>query len=270
MALFVAGLFAAPWAEATLRSWFPNWMPTEEVTASPVSAEVLALGERVAALERRTTITERGSADLSADVRRVLDGEASRDAELRTLSDRVVALSGEIDAVSAQIAPAVDTSALAARIAELESRPRAVASEQPAIDPERLLALEAQVAALATERDALSASLSALADRRSGAAATQSGLALSLAALARPLHDGSPFEAEFASVQQRVESSDATLQRAATPYLDALAAHRTTGIETRAALQRGLTQPCGVRFRSNRTEMSRVGPTGFGTASPTL
>lgn len=238
--VFIAGLFAAPWAEDAMRRLTPGWFPAEEIAADPRISELEA---RLQALESADApLSPADEARLVALEARVQDFEAQAQeanaaaaGQYGEIEARIIALEARLlsgafvdgdrvgnDAVAIALNDRLD--ALAARLELLEVAGAAPVNSDPApqiIEPGQLTQLDDR--------------LQALEARASDYAAA--GLPRAVARLGLRIAAGQAFAGELVLVRANlgdIEGPDAILAANALSTLDTYA---STGVDSLGRLR---------------------------------
>ncbi len=230
LAVFIAGLFAAPAVERQLRSL--GLLAPAEAAAPPAGQELQSaldqLRARLDALDGRLRVVETGLEGVSAEA------SALRLAQT-TLAQRLSAREAAPAGDGSDIRSALD--ALAARVDALEARLAGLAAAPPGGDAE----LAARVAALEDRIAALDAS---------PAHAPATGLARHLLALDAAIESGRPFADTLTALEAAIAKLPADMRLRMQAPLESLRPYAATGVASLSSLKARFDGIAGAVIRA--------------------
>lgn len=250
LAVFIAGLFAAPYAMIGIRAVAPGLaddpepaIPAWEAQAESLKATVQSLTRRVAAAEAaiaqaydQTDTNAESLGDLRTRLAELPSGPAEAP-DLTGLEESLSALAGRVARLEA--APVPD-----------EASPDLATATEPAVEPVipvDLSELEDRLAGVAERIAALEA------EQAAGRAEAAKGFAV--AALVRRVELGAPFTVELAAARAFIPAD----ARAALVAADDLAQDASAGLARRDALIRAFPELASAAYRADRAPPGDAG-----------
>ena len=229
LAVFIAGLFAAPSVERQLRSL--GLLAPPEAAASSSGEELQraldALGARLDALDGRLRVVETGLEGVSAEASALRLAQTTLAQRLAARKAAPAGAGGDVEAALA---------ALSARIEKLEARLAAIAAAPAGGDAE----LAARVAALEDRIAALDAS----------PVPAAAGLARHLLALDEAIKSGQPFADTLAALEAEIARLPADLRLRMQAPLESLRPYAATGVAALSSLKARFDGIAGAVIRA--------------------